>query len=148
MRERIEAMKTIWTLDEPAYQGEFVHFDPIWQWPKPVQQPHPPILVGGNGPNTLTRVVRYGDGWMPLGVMGGQVLTDFKDRITTLNRMAADARRGPIPVTIAGVPPEPTILERHAEAGVVRIMFGLRSGTKEDIMPQLERYADLARRFA
>jgi probable F420-dependent oxidoreductase len=148
MRERIEAMKTIWTRDEPAYQGEFVHFDPIWQWPKPVQQPHPPILIGGNGPNTLKRVVRYGDGWMPLGVMGGQVLTDFKERITTLNRMAADAGRGPIPVTITAVPPEPTILERHAEAGVERVLFSLPPAPADEVLPILKSYAEVAARFA
>src|SRR5207248_91842 len=65
MRERIEAMKAIWTEDEAEYHGERVSFDPIWSWPKPVQQPHPPVLVGGNGKNVLDRVVAFGDEWMP-----------------------------------------------------------------------------------
>src|SRR3954464_11047749 len=65
MRERVEAMKAIWTQDEAEYHGEHVDFDPIWAWPKPAQKPHPPILVGGKGERVIDRVVRYGDEWMP-----------------------------------------------------------------------------------
>ena len=65
MRERVEAMKAIWTEDEAEYHGEYVDFDPIWSWPKPAQKPHPPILVGGNGRTVLERVLAYGDEWMP-----------------------------------------------------------------------------------
>src|SRR5881227_2821501 len=65
MRERIEAMKAIWTEDEASHHGELVDFDPIWSWPKPVQKPHPPVLVGGNGERVLERVVAFGDEWMP-----------------------------------------------------------------------------------
>src|SRR5436305_2132731 len=65
MRERIEAMKAIWREDEASYSGEHVRFDRIWCWPKPAQDPHPPILVGGNGANVLERVVACGDEWMP-----------------------------------------------------------------------------------
>src|SRR5207302_6113165 len=65
MRERIEAMKAIWTQDEASYHGRYVNFDRIWCWPKPAQRPHPPVLVGGNAPRVLDRVVKYGDHWMP-----------------------------------------------------------------------------------
>src|SRR5512143_2164356 len=71
LRERIEAMKTIWRDDDAAYHGELVDFDPIWSWPKPVQKPHPPIYLGGHGPKALARVVRYCDGWLPIGVRAG-----------------------------------------------------------------------------
>jgi probable F420-dependent oxidoreductase len=64
LRERIEAMKAIWSQDEASYEGEFVRFEKIWSWPKPVQKPHPPILFGGHGPKALERVVRYCDGWI------------------------------------------------------------------------------------
>ena len=67
LRERIEAMKALWTEDEPQYHGEFVDFDPVWQWPKPVQKPHPPILLGNAGEGALRRAVSYADGWMPIG---------------------------------------------------------------------------------
>ena len=96
MRERIEAMKEIWTKDEAEYHGEFVNFDPIWSWPKPVQKPHPPIYVGGDGPNTLKRVVAYGDAWMPIP---GRGEVPMSEKIKQLQQMAADAGRGPIPVT-------------------------------------------------
>ena len=65
MRERIEAMKAIWTSDEASYAGEYVTFDRIWSWPKPAQRPHPPVLVGGDGPDVLDRVLAFGDGWFP-----------------------------------------------------------------------------------
>ena len=65
MAERVEAMKAIWTEDEASYEGQYVNFERIWSWPKPVQRPHPPVLVGGNGPTVLDRVLRFGDGWMP-----------------------------------------------------------------------------------
>src|SRR5216683_7993470 len=64
-RERIEAMKTIWTEEEPEYHGEFVNFDKMKQWPKPAQKPHPPIIVGGAFPYAARRAIRYGDGWIP-----------------------------------------------------------------------------------
>jgi probable F420-dependent oxidoreductase len=65
MRERVEAIKAIWTEEEASYEGEFVNFERIWCWPKPVQQPHPPVLVGGTGAQVLDRVLRFGDEWMP-----------------------------------------------------------------------------------
>lgn len=65
MRERIEAMKAIWSKEEASYSGRHVSFERIWCWPKPLQQPHPPVLVGGNGPRVLDRVLAFGEGWMP-----------------------------------------------------------------------------------
>src|SRR5712692_9750648 len=92
MRERIAAMKEIWTKDDAEYHGEHVDFDPIWSWPKPVQKPHPPVYVGGMGAHTLQRVVEYGDAWMPIPMPGD---TSLGDRIQKLQRMASDAGRGP-----------------------------------------------------
>src|ERR687897_3027265 len=70
MRERIEAMKEIWTEDEASYHGKHVAFERIWSWPKPVQKPHPPVLVGGNAERVLDRVTAFGDEWMPNRVRG------------------------------------------------------------------------------
>ena len=64
-RERVEAMKVIWSKSKPEYHGELVNFDPMMTWPKPVQKPHPPIFVGGAFPYAARRAIRYGDGWMP-----------------------------------------------------------------------------------
>ena len=107
MKERVEAMKEIWTKDEAEYHGKFVDFDPIWSWPKPVQTPHPPVIVGGDGARTLQRVVRYGDEWMPILRRD----TDhFRGRIAELNELAAQAGRAPIPVGLFGAPGDPAAL--------------------------------------
>ena len=65
MQEKVLAMKEIWTQEEAEFQGQYINIEPIWQWPKPQQKPHPPILVGGHGQQVLKRVLAYGDGWFP-----------------------------------------------------------------------------------
>ncbi len=145
MRETIEAMKAIWADDEAEYHGELVDFDPIWQWPKPVQNPHPPVIIGGDGPNTLKRVVRYGDGWMPIDGRGD---TDLGQRISELNELAASAGRAPIPVSLFGVAADPERIEAHAKAGVERIVFSLPPAPAAEILPKLEARARVAEQFA
>ena len=122
MRERIEAMKAIWTSDETEYHGEHVDFDPLWSWPKPLQQPHPPVLVGGLGAKVLDRVVAFGDEWMPNRVESPEALGE---RIAELQRRAGAAGRGPIPVTVFGAKPEVRALERLRDAGVHRSLIYL-----------------------
>jgi len=143
LRERILAMKAIWTEDEAEYHGEFVNFEPIWSWPKPVQQPHPPIIVGGSGPRTLDRVIEYGDEWMPIG---GRA-TNVGERIAELQRIAAEAGRGSIPVTIFGVRPDPAVIEHYRSIGVTRCVFGVPSALSEQVLPILQRCAEAAREF-
>ena len=143
LRERIEAMQQIWTQEAAEYHGELVDFDPIWQWPKPVQKPHPPVIIGGNGANTLQRVVRYGDGWMPIG-RGA----DLTDRIEELNRLAAEAGRDRIPVTIFSAVPQAEAIDAYAAAGVERLLFHLPPAPRDEVLPLLERRAELARQYA
>ena len=143
LRERIEAMQQIWTEDAAEYHGEFVDFDPIWQWPKPVQKPHPPVIIGGNGANTLQRVVRYGDAWMPIG-RGG----DLRSRIEELQRLADEAGRGHIPVTIFGAVPKAEVIDTYAEAGVERLLFHLPPAPRDEVLPLLEKRAELVRQHA
>ena len=140
LRERIEAMQQLWTEEAAEYHGEFVDFDPVWQWPKPIQKPHPPVIIGGDGANTLQRVVRYGDGWMPIGRRA-----DFKNRIDELNRLAAAAGRADIPVTIFGAAPKPEVIDAYAEAGVERLLFHLPPAARDEVLPLLEQRAELAR---
>ena len=140
LRERIEAMQQIWTEDAAEYHGEFVDFDPVWQWPKPVQKPHPPVIIGGDGANTLQRVVRYGDGWMPIGRRA-----DFKARIDELNRLTAEAGRADVPVTIFGAAPKPEVIDAYAEAGVERLLFHLPPAPRDEVLPLLEQRAELVR---
>ncbi len=143
LRERILAMKQIWTQEAAEYHGEFVNFDPIWSFPKPAQQPHPPIIVGGSGPRTLERVIEYGDEWMPIGGRAANV----GERIAELQRMAADAGRGPIPVTIFGVRPDPAVINHYREIGVSRCVFAMPPAPAETVLPILERCAEAAREF-
>ena len=143
LRERIEAMKQIWTQEAAEYHGEFVDFDPIWQWPKPVQKPHPPVIIGGNGANTLQRVVRYGDAWMPIGRYG-----DLSGRIEELNRLADESGRGRIPITIFGAAPKAEVIDAYAEGGVERLLFHLPPAPRDEVLPLLEQRAELARQYA
>src|SRR5439155_7788062 len=129
MRERIQAMKRIWTEETPEYHGEFVNFDPIWSWPKPIQQPHPPILVGGNGAHTLERVLEYGDVWMPVGRGDPSRITG---RIAELQRLAAERGRGPIPVWVFSAPASEEALEQFRRAGVERCLFYLPSAKADE----------------
>ena len=145
MRERILAMRQIWTHDEADFRGEFVQFKRIWQWPKPVQQPHPPVVVGGNGPHTLKRVVEYGDEWMPIV---GRAGPGIEDRVAELQRMAEGAGRQPIPVTAGGVRPDPAQIDHWTGLGVNRCIFGLPPAGRDEVLPRLVRYAEAMRAIA
>lgn len=137
LRERVEAMKAIWTQDEAEYHGELVDFDPIRSWPKPVQRPHPPVLVGGSGPRILERVVRYGDGWMP---NRGDALS----RIPELRRLAEAAGRDPIPVT-AYPAATPEALAELEQAGVERALFYVSQDGREAALRRVEELTRLCR---
>jgi probable F420-dependent oxidoreductase len=141
MRESVEAMKMIWTEDEAEYHGKIVDFDPIWCWPKPVQKPHPPVLVGGLGEKVLDRVVAYGDEWIPNRVKSPEALGE---RIEELQRRAEAAGRERIPVTVFGAKPEVRLLERLRAAGVTRSLFYLLPGTPDDVRRQLDSLAGVA----
>ncbi|HEX5479680.1 MAG TPA: LLM class F420-dependent oxidoreductase [Dehalococcoidia bacterium] len=142
LRERVLAMKQIWTQEEAEFHGEFVDFDPLWSWPKPVQKPHPPILVGGDGARTLQRVVEYGDEWMPIAGRGSE---DLGARIEELQRMARDAGRGPIPVSLFGARPQPEAIEKYEQAGVSRCILPMPSVPRDDAIARLKHYAELMR---
>ena len=145
MRETVEAMRAIWGNDEAEYHGELVDFDPIWQWPKPVQEAGPPVIIGGDGPNTLKRVARYGDGWMPID---GRNREDFAPAIAELNDLAAEEGRGPMTVSLFGAGSNPARLEKHAKAGVDRIVFLVPPAPADVVLPKLEANARLAEQFA
>jgi len=146
LRERILAMKEIWTKDEAEYHGEFVNFDPIWSWPKPASKPHPPILMGGDGARTLDRVLDYCDEWMPIGGrMGG--MEHFKARIDELQTRAKAMGRDRIPVSIFGVAPQPEIIEAYRDMGVDRAIFGLRADAPENALGALKHYAEVMKPF-
>lgn len=132
MAERIEAMKAIWTQREASYASEHVAFERILSYPKPAQRPHPPILVGGNGPTVLDRVLSFGDGWFPNYVRDSGIL----ERVEEL-RARADR---PVEVHIIGLPPDPRELEHVCDAGVRRALHWLPSGPRGPIERALERW--------
>ncbi len=144
-RERIEAMQTIWTNDEPAYEGEFVKFGPMSQWPKPFQTPHPPIIVGGAYPHAARRAIRYGNGWIPRsdrlehdGI--GIVIKKFRAEAIEAGRDPAD-----IPVTIFRAPDDLTQLRFCQEIGIDRVVFSLPAAKADTIMPIIDRWTQVKR---
>ena len=144
LRENILAMKEIWTKDEAEFHGEYVNFDKMWAYPKPLQKPHPPILMGGDGPTTFDRVVEYCDGWMPIGSRnsGGASLAE---KIVLLKRQASEAGRDPesLDITSFGVRPDPELVARLEEAGVNRIIFTLPSEEQVQVTQIIDECARL-----
>ena len=134
LRERVEAMKAIWTQDEASYSGRHVSFEEIWSWPKPAQTPHPPVLVGGNGPGVIDRVLAFGDVWFP-NWSRGHVL----ERVPELRERAGQADRS-IPVYVMSAPADARELERMRDAGVRRVVHWVPSAGRSVIERDLERF--------
>jgi probable F420-dependent oxidoreductase len=129
LRERVEACKAMWTEEEASYRGRYVDFDRIASFPKPLQDPHPPVLVGGNGPTVLERVLAFGDGWFPNRIPPDDQMIE---RVEELQRLGDEAGRGQIPVTLQIPPRDPDVLRRYEEAGVTRTVHMLRPGDAAD----------------
>ena len=137
LRERIEAMKVIWTQDSAEYHGELVNFDPIWSWPKPTQQPHPPIVLGAHGARGRQRVARYCDGWMPIPGRAA----DLKVEIGDLRAQAETAARDPRSLTVSlfGVSTDEKALQAYADAGADRVIFALPPAGRDTVLRKLDR---------
>jgi len=146
-RERIEAMKVIWTQSKAEYHGEFVNFDPMMAWPKPVQKPNPPILVGGAFPYGARRALRYGDGWMPHRARPNY--PNVADLIPQYRDLVAQSDRDPasVPITIWGAKEDVAMLERDRSLGVVRVIVSLDSARADVILPEIDRWAGIIRRL-
>ncbi len=140
-RERIEALKVIWTQEIASFDGKCVHFSPMKQWPKPVQKPHPPILVGGSGPKTADRVLRFGDGWIASGRhLDG---AELAGRVTELQRLASDAGRGTLPVTLQQATPSRSAIDDYLAMGLARVTFRVEPGDEDFVSAQLHQLAEL-----
>jgi probable F420-dependent oxidoreductase len=140
MLEHIAAIREIWTQDEAEFHGEFVDFDPIWSWPKPVRTP--PVLIGGEGPTVLDRVLSHGDGWMPRSVSGDDVAA-LAARIAELRRRGADAGRGHLTVTVFGAAPDKAVLDAYADAGVDRVLYSVPDAGADEVLHTLDELAAL-----
>ncbi|MBX3503259.1 MAG: LLM class F420-dependent oxidoreductase [Alphaproteobacteria bacterium] len=146
-RERIEAMKVIWTRSKAEYHGEFVNFDPMMAWPKPVQKPHPPILVGGAFPFSARRALRYGDGWIPHRAR--KQYDDVFDLMPNFRQMAAEANRdlASVPVTIWGAKPDADLLRRDRDGGITRTIITFESAKLDDVLPEMDKWAAIIRKL-
>jgi len=145
MRERVEAMRAIWTKSKPEYTGEFVKFPPMMTWPKPVQKPHPPVLVGGAFPYGARRAIAYGDGWVPHARR--PAYGDVLAKLPEFRKMVVEAGRDPatLPITVFGVAEDGDLIKRYRDAGVARLIFSLPPAKADEVLPVLDRCAALMR---
>jgi probable F420-dependent oxidoreductase len=138
MRERVEAMKAIWTQDEASYSGTYVQFDRIWSWPKPAQRPHPPVLVGGDGATVFDRVLAFGDAWMPNYAPSG-----ILERAAELHARAEH----PVSLQVMGIPADPKALEAYAAAGFDRAVHWLPSAGRGPVERALDAWESAIAEF-
>jgi probable F420-dependent oxidoreductase len=131
LHERVEAMKAIWTQEEASYAGEYVNFERIWSWPKPAQKPHPPVIVGGNGPTVTDRVRAFGDAWMPNYSREG-----FMERAAELK---ATADR-PISLQVMGIPSDARVIASLEEADFDRVVRWVPSAGQSRVEADLDRF--------
>ena len=142
-RERIEAMKEMWTQSKAEYHGDMVDFPPMMMWPKPVQKPYPPVIVGGAWPYAARRAVRYGDGWIPHAALPPH--DDVTDFIPEFQKMARDAGRDPteLPVTVWGAQPDLDQFKQRRDRGAARVVISLESEPEAEILRQLDMWAEI-----
>ena len=148
VRERVEAMKAIWTQEHAEYHGTLVDFPPMLAWPKPVRKPHPPVIVGGAFPYGARRAIAYGDGWVPHGTR--PQYGDVAQFIPEFHKMAREAGRDPadIPVTMFGIPADADRLKHYRDIGVSRVVVSLESAGAGTLLPLLDKWAGLMREVA
>ena len=144
VREKVLAMRTIWTEDEPEFHGEFIDFEPLWSWPKPVQPGGPKVLLGAQSKWAFDRVVDYCDGWMPIGLMGG-----IEEGITSLRAACERAGRDfdSLHNAIFAAPADVDACRKLLDQGFAEFGFPLPSADSETVLPILDRYAELARKL-
>jgi probable F420-dependent oxidoreductase len=136
--EHLAAMRALWSQDQASYHGEFVDFGPSWAWPKPVQQPRLPVLLGAGGTaKTFAWIARFADGWI---TTPGE--TGIEQRVALLRQAWQDADRADVPeVTVLAGRPDPEALARWREAGVTEVLFGLPDRGADDVAAYIDRLA-------
>ena len=140
-REALEVMKELWTKDEAEYHGKYYNFPPVKSYPKPAQQPHPPIIIGGSARNVLRRIVSHGDGWLPNRITPAE-LEDSRKR---LDAMAEEVGRDPKSITISvyGQPADHNLVQSYLDAGADRVVVRPDHVANEyEMGKQLERMAE------
>jgi probable F420-dependent oxidoreductase len=139
VREKILAMKAIWTDEAAQYHGEFVNFDPLWSYPKPVQAGGPPIWIGANSKWVFDRIAEYGDGWMPIGGLGSGNLERLQAACEARGRKASD-----ITLALFAAPVKEAPLRGRIEQGFDELIFNLPAEGADTVLPLLDQLAQLA----
>ncbi len=144
LRERIAAMKVIWTEEAAEFHGTYVNFDTLWSYPKPVQKPYPPIMMGGSGPHARQRAVDFDGHWMP--IVGRDPV---EEAIADFTQRAEKAGRDPATVTVSlfGARPDEAKLAEWRAMGVARVVFFVPSAIRDTVLPLLDQYSALARKI-
>jgi probable F420-dependent oxidoreductase len=137
MDEMLAALAQIWTNDEAEFHGRYVNFDPIFAWPKPLQNPYPPIYVGGESDAALTRLARFGDAWFPRSNTPPEKLRQVREWLI-------EQGRPDVPFTIFGAGKDPAKLAGYADGGVERITFLLETLPESETLAELDVLAELA----
>lgn len=141
MEEQMQALQRIWTQDEAQFHGHYVDFDPIWSWPKPKQQPHPPLILGGETDHTLKRIVQYGDGWLPRAREPQRVL----DGMAQLERYAAEAGRAMSTISISVFAPPAKAMDQFLDTTADRVILMLPAEDSDATLRRLDRYTQYVR---
>ena len=138
VREKMLAMQALWSQEEAEFHGEFVNFEKSWMWPKPIQQPRPPVLIGGApGPKLFAHIAEYADGWMPIGGAGIKAaLGELRSALDANGRSFEDVQIVPM-----GVFPNDEKLDYYRELGVTEVVLRLPCAAREEVMPVLDDYA-------
>ena len=138
VKEKVEAMRAIWTNEEPEYHGKYVDFDPIWSYPKPIQDGGPPIWMGANSKWVFERIADYADGWMPIGGLGSGNMNRLKEALDSKNRKIED-----LTLALFGGPKDRAQIVGRIEQGFDEVIFSLPSEGPDQVLPLLDEYVDI-----
>ncbi|MGH2728727.1 MAG: LLM class F420-dependent oxidoreductase, partial [Actinomycetota bacterium] len=143
-REKVLAMKRLWTDDEASFEGKYVRIERSWAYPKPLQQPHPPVWIGGaGGPVLFRHIAEYGEGWMPIGGRGVAKQRDaLRDAVERAGRDPAT-----VPIVPMGTIPDPGKLEYFLSLGIDEVILNLPTGTRDEVLPFLDHNASVVAPF-
>lgn len=139
VREKVLAMRAIWSQDEAEFHGEFVDFDPLWSWPKPVQAGGPPIWIGANSKWVFDRIADYADGWMPIGGLGSGNMARLEEALAARGRKVQD-----LDLALFAAPTDPEQLRGRIEQGFDELVFPLPDAGADRVLPRLDELAALA----
>ena len=141
VREKILALKELWSKEEAEFHGEFVNFDPVWSNPKPIQSGGPPIWMGATSKWSYERIAEYCDGWLPIAGQDKGHLPKIMEALQRRGRKKSD-----ITLAMFGVPPDEDFVNQKLKEGFTHLVFGLPPAGEDRVLPLLDKYAEIARK--